>query len=164
MNKFCKFVDSKKDVKCETSADSNSLKVTVECGSTDNMVLMPVIYSENWKITVNGKEVNSKQKTGVCGLFTGVTVTPGQENTIEMTFDPKGRKEGLLISIAVLAIIAIFGLFKLKKNYIVPVWLRYCAGFVYVELINAVAVFMFLIPVIAAIPAVIYQIIMKILW
>ena len=164
MNKFRKFVDSKKDLKCETSADSNSLKVTVECGSTDNMVLMPVIYSENWKITVNGKEVNSKQKTGVCGLFTGVTVTPGQENTIEMTFDPKGRKEGLLISIAVLAIIAIFGLFKLKKNYIVPVWLRYCAGFVYVELINAVAVFMFLIPVIAAIPAVIYQIIMKILW
>ena len=81
-----------------------------------------------------------------------------------MTFNPKGRKEGLLISVAVLAIIAIFGLIKLKKNYIVPVWLRYCAGFVYVELINAVAVFMFLIPVISAIPAVIYQIIMKILW
>lgn len=163
MDKFESFVESKKDAKCETSYTNNSIIMTVDSKANENMVLIPIVYSGNWKITVNGKEVSSKDRTGVAGLFTGVKVRSGQENTIVMTFDPKGRKEGLLISIAVLLLIAVFGAFKHFKRYTVPVALRYIAVFVYLEVINAVAVFMFMLPVIAAIPAVIYQIVMKIL-
>ena len=127
------------------------------------MVLIPIVYSDNWKIEVNGREVSSKERTGVAGLFTAVKATSGQENTIVMTFEPKGRKEGLLISVAVLLLIVVFGTFKHFKGYTVPTALRYIAVFIYLEVINAVAVFMFMLPVIAAIPAVIYQIVMKIL-
>lgn len=163
MDKFEAFVDSKKDLKCETSYTDNSLTVTVECGAGDNMVLIPVVYSDNWKITVDGEEVSSKNKTGVAGLFTGVKVTPGKESTVVMTFDPKGRKEGLIISLAVLLLTVIFGMFKHIKKYTVPAPLRYIAGFIYLEVINAAAVFVFIIPCVAAIPAVIYQLVMKIL-
>jgi hypothetical protein len=41
--------------------------------------------------------------------------------------------------------------------------MRYVAGFVYVEVIHAVALFMFVIPTVAAVPAVIYQIVLKII-
>jgi hypothetical protein len=137
--------------------------MTVESGAGENMVLIPIVYSDNWKITVNGKEVDAKSRTGVAGLFTGVTVTAGQENTIVMTFEPEGRKAGLLISLFVLAVIVVFAVLGRVTHYVVPKWMRYVAGFVYVEVIHAVALFMFVIPTVAAVPAVIYQIVLKII-
>jgi uncharacterized membrane protein YfhO len=163
MDKFEAFVASKQNAKCETSYTNNSITMTVESGAGENMVLIPIVYSDNWKITVNGKEVDAKSRTGVAGLFTGVTVTPGQENTIVMTFEPEGRKAGLLISLFVLAVIVVFAALKHFTHYVVPKWIRYVAGFVYVEVIHAVALFMFVIPTLAAVPAVIYQIVMKII-
>ena len=49
------------------------------------------------------------------------------------------------------------------KKINVPAWIQYCAVFVWLQLLNAVAVAMFLIPVIAAVPAFLYQIILKIM-
>lgn len=163
MDKFESFVADRSSDRCEVSTTNDSLTVTVDSGAGENMVLIPVVYSDNWTITVNGEEVSSKNKTGVAGLFTGVRVTPGIENTIVMTFEPQGRKEGLLISLAMLLIVLVCAAFKHYRGYTVPVVLRYIAGFVYVEVMNVVAVCVFLIPCIAAIPAIIYQIVMKIL-
>jgi uncharacterized membrane protein YfhO len=163
MDKFEAFVASKQNAKCETSYTNDSITMTVESGAGENMVLIPIVYSDNWKITVNGKEVDAKSRTGVARLFTAVTVTPGQENTIVMTFEPEGRKAGLLISLFVIVVIAVFGVLKHFTHYVVPKWMRYVAGFVYVEVIHAVALFMFVIPTVAAVPAVIYQIVMKII-
>ncbi len=170
MNKFISFVDSKKDSKCETSVTNDSITMTVDCGVGEDMVLIPVVYSDNWKITVNGVEVSAKNRTGVAGLFTGVKVTAGQENTIVMTFEPEGKKAGLLISLAMLVIAVIAALYtawnrrRRSGGYgKIGKFVRYVAAAVYLEVIHAVALFMFVIPTIAAIPAVIYQIIMKIL-
>lgn len=58
----------------------------------NNMALIPVVYSDNWNVKVNGKKVKAKS---VCGLFTGVDIHAG-ENVIEMTFEPKGKKQECL--------------------------------------------------------------------
>jgi uncharacterized membrane protein YfhO len=168
MDKFENFVDSKKDAKCETSVTNNSITMTVESSAGENMVLIPIVYSDNWKITVNGETLKSTERTGVAGLFTAVKVTAGQENTIVMTFEPEGKRAGLLISLAMLLIVAVCALksfLKPNRQQIchVPKWLGYVAEAVYLEIIHAAYLFMFVIPTIAAIPALIYQIIMKIL-
>ena len=45
----------------------------------------------------------------------------------------------------------------------VPALLKMCAAFIYLELYNIVIVAMFLIPVVAAIPALIYQIVIRLM-
>lgn len=58
-------------------------------------VVLSVPYEEGWKVRVNGEEV----ETGLFGeCFMTVTLEPG-EYEITMEYDPKGRKEGLALSI-----------------------------------------------------------------
>lgn len=159
MNKMQSMVDLHSADTCDTSYTSDSLTVKINGTASKNMALIPVVYSDNWKITVNGKEVSAKS---VCGMFTGVNIYSG-ENVIEMTFVPKGRKEGMLISLATLVLVVIGFVVSRFKRICAPKLFKYCAAFIYLELYNIVIVAMFIIPVIAAAPALIYQIILKIL-
>ena len=94
MDKMKAMCESRKDDKCEVTTTNNSLTIKMNGTATKNYAIMPIINTENWKITVNGKEAKVRS---IAGLFTGVNIYSG-ENTIEMTFEAKGRKEGLLIS------------------------------------------------------------------
>ena len=98
MDKMQSLVDKHADDYCETSYTSDSLTVKLNGSGVNNMALIPVVYSDNWNVKVNGKKVKAKS---VCGLFTGVDIHAG-ENVIEMTFEPKGKKAGMLISLATL--------------------------------------------------------------
>ena len=88
MDKMQSLVDKHADDYCETSYTSDSLTVKLNGSGVNNMALIPVVYSDNWNVKVNGKKVKAKS---VCGLFTGVDIHAG-ENVIEMTFEPKGKK------------------------------------------------------------------------
>ena len=92
MDKMQSLVDKHADDYCETSYTSDSLTVKLNGSGVNNMALIPVVYSDNWNVKVNGKKVKAKS---VCGLFTGVDIHAG-ENVIEMTFEPKGKKAGML--------------------------------------------------------------------
>lgn len=144
---------------CDVSYTNNSLTVKVRGTATNNLALLPVIYSDNWKVTVDGEAVSAK---AVAGMFTGVRVHSG-ENTIVMTFDPQGRKEGLLISLATLLILMFCLVIHHFKRISVPRWIQYCAVFVYLQIYNAVLVAMFILPAVAAIPAFIYQLFMRLM-
>ncbi len=159
MDKMQSMTDMHAQDTCETSYTSDSLTVKLNGTATKNMALIPVVYSDNWKITVNGREVSGKS---VCGLFTGVNIYSG-ENVIEMTFVPEGRREGLLISLATLVIVVICLALARFKRFDVPKLFKYCAAFIYLEIYNIVIVAMFIVPVIAAVPAFIYQIVIKIM-
>ena len=91
MDKMQSLVDKHADDYCETSYTSDSLTVKLNGSGVNNMALIPVVYSDNWNVKVNGKKVKAKS---VCGLFTGVDIHAG-ENVIEMTFEPKGKKAGI---------------------------------------------------------------------
>ena len=159
MDKMQSLVDKHADDYCETSYTSDSLTVKLNGSGVNNMALIPVVYSDNWNVKVNGKKVKAKS---VCGLFTGVDIHAG-ENVIEMTFEPKGKKAGMLISLAKLIMLIASALILKFTKLKVPALLKMCAAFIYLELYNIVIVAMFLIPVVAAIPALIYQIVIRLM-
>ncbi len=159
MDKMQSLVDKHADDYCETSYTSDSLTVKLNGSGVNNMALIPVVYSDNWNVKVNGKKVKVKS---VCGLFTGVDIHAG-ENVIEMTFEPKGKKAGMLISLATLIMMIASALIMKFTKLKVPALLKMCAAFIYLELYNIVIVAMFLIPVVAAIPALIYQIVIRLM-
>lgn len=159
MDKMQSLVDKHADDYCETSYTSDSLTVKLNGSGVNNMALIPVVYSDNWNVKVNGKKVKAKS---VCGLFTGVDIHAG-ENVIEMTFEPKGKKVGMLISLATLIMMIASALILKFTKLKVPALLKMCAAFIYIELYNIVIVAMFLIPVVAAIPALIYQIVIRLM-
>ena len=159
MDKMQSLVDKQADDYCETSYTSDSLTVKLNGSGVNNMALIPVVYSDNWNVKVNGKKVKAKS---VCGLFTGVDIHAG-ENVIEMTFEPKGKKAGMLISLATLIMMIASALILKFTKLKVPALLKMCAAFIYLELYNIVIVAMFLIPVVAAIPALIYQIVIMLM-
>ena len=159
MDKMQSLVDKHADDYCETSYTSDSLTVKLNGSGVNNMALIPVVYSDNWNVKVNGRKVKAKS---VCGLFTGVDIHAG-ENVIEMTFEPKGKKAGMLISLATLIMMIASALILKFTKLKVPALLKMCAAFIYLELYNIVIVAMFLIPVVAAIPALIYQIVIRLM-
>ena len=159
MDKMQSLVDKHADDYCETSYTSDSLTVKLNGSGVNNMALIPVVYSDNWNVKVNGKKVKAKS---VCGLFTGVDIHAG-ENVIEMTFEPKGKKAGMLISLATLIMMIASALILKFTKLKVPALLKMCAAFIYLELYNIVIVAMFLILVVAAIPALIYQIVIRLM-
>ena len=159
MDKMQSLVDKHANDYCETSYTSDSLTVKLNGSGVNNMALIPVVYSDNWNVKVNGKKVKAKS---VCGLFTGVDIHAG-ENVIEMTFEPKGKKAGMLISLATLIMMIASALILKFTKLKVPALLKMCAAFIYLELYNIVIVAMFLIPVVAAIPALIYQIVIRLM-
>lgn len=159
MDKMQSLVDKHADDYCETSYTSDSLTVKLNGSGVNNMALIPVVCSDNWNVKVNGKKVKAKS---VCGLFTGVDIHAG-ENVIEMTFEPKGKKAGMLISLATLIMMIASALILKFTKLKVPALLKMCAAFIYLELYNIVIVAMFLIPVVAAIPALIYQIVIRLM-
>lgn len=159
MDKMQSLVDKHADDYCETSYTSDSLTVKINGSGVNNMALIPVVYSDNWNVKVNGKKVKAKS---VCGLFTGVDIHAG-ENVIEMTFEPKGKKAGMLISLATLIMMIASALILKFTKLKVPALLKMCVAFIYLELYNIVIVAMFLIPVVAAIPALIYQIVIRLM-
>ena len=159
MDKMQSLVDKHADDYCETSYTSDSLTVKLNGSGVNNMALIPVVYSDNWNVKVNGKKVKAKS---VCGLFTGVDIHAG-ENVIEMKFEPKGKKAGMLISLATLIMMIASALILKFTKLKVPALLKMCAAFIYLELYNIVIVAMFLIPVVAAIPALIYQIVIRLM-
>ena len=159
MDKMQSLVDKHADDYCETSYTSDSLTVKLNGSGVNNMALIPVVYSDNWNVKVNGKKVKAKS---VCGLFTGVDIHAG-ENVIEMTFEPKGKKAGMLISLATLIMMIASALILKFTKLKVPALLKMCAAFIYLELYNIVIVAMFLIPVVAAILALIYQIVIRLM-
>ena len=159
MDKMEKLCRAYENTKCDVSYTNDSLTVKLDGSATKNYALIPVVYSKNWKVSVNGQQVQAKE---IAGLFTGVKIHSG-ENTITMEFEPQGRKEGLLITLATLLILVVCLVIDHFKKINVPAWIQYCAVFVWLQLLNAVVVAMFLIPVIAAVPAFLYQIILKIM-
>jgi uncharacterized membrane protein YfhO len=159
MDKMQSLCDMYKDSQCEVTYTNDSLTVKVNGTATNNYALIPVIYSDNWTVTVDGQEVSARE---IAGLFTGVKIHSG-ENTIVFKFEAKGKREGTLISFAVILILLVCLIINHFKKIKMPAWIEYCALFVYLQLYNAVIVFMFLIPVLCSIPALIYQLVMKIM-
>lgn len=155
MDKMDKLVASQSKKNCQTSYSNNTLTITMEAEGSNNMAMIPIVYSKNLKFTVDGKEVEGQP---ICGLFTGVRVHSGQ-NTIHVTFTPKGQKGGMLISLAVALLVIACSMITYLGKIKAPRIFKLVAEFVYLEAYNAVLVLLYLIPLIAAIPALIYQIV-----
>ena len=128
MDKMQSLVDKHADDYCETSYTSDSLTVKLNGSGVNNMALIPVVYSDNWNVKVNGKKVKAKS---VCGLFTGVDIHAG-ENVIEMTFEPKGKKAGMLISLATLIMMIASALILKFTKLKVPALLKKCVQHSYI--------------------------------
>lgn len=147
------------DKQTEVTHTNDSLTIKINGTAKENMALIPVIYSQNWSVTVNGVKANTKE---VAGLFTGVKIHSG-ENVIEMQFSPKGKKEGMLITLAILLVIAVCFVINHFKRIRVPKVFEYVAVFIYLQAYNAVIVAMFILPLVAVIPAFFYQLILKLM-
>ena len=75
-------------------------------------VVLSVPYEEGWQVCVNGEAV----ETGLFGdCFMTVTLEPG-EYDITMDYDPKGRKEGLVISIVSVIAFGLLTIFTGQKR------------------------------------------------
>lgn len=146
MSAFCAMYDNKQS---EVTYTNNSVTVKVNGSKTDNYAIVPIIKSDNWKVTVNGKECETKD---IAGLFTGVAVNEG-ENEIVFTFSPATKNKALLISVLVLIVMIILMVVNHYKKIRVPEWMKKCAGGIYMFIIAVLAVVMFAVPLIASIIA-----------
>ena len=146
MSALCAMYDNKQS---EVTYTNNSVTVKVNGSKTDNYAIVPIIKSDNWKVTVNGKECETKD---IAGLFTGVAVNEG-ENEIVFTFSPVTKNKALLISVLVLIVMIILMVVNHYKKIRVPEWMKKCAGGIYMFIIAVLAVVMFAVPLIASIIA-----------
>lgn len=88
--------------------DSNHIlgHITVK---EEGKLLLSVPYEEGWTVTVNNQEV----KPGLYGdCFITIPLQPG-EYEIALEYDPKGRKEGILIS---LCAVIVFGALLIRNK------------------------------------------------
>lgn len=142
---------------CETSYTNDSLTIKIKGTKTENMAVVPVVYSDNFKITVNGKAAEGKS---LAGLFTGVELSEG-DNEIVMIFVPKGKNVGLLITVVFL-VICLSGLVIGRiKPIEAPAALKKTAMVIYTVICAAIVVFMIIVPVIVSIPYGIYYFVTK---
>ncbi|MBQ3151098.1 MAG: YfhO family protein [Clostridia bacterium] len=94
-----------------TEADDRSLKATATAKDDDSYLFLPVTYDEGWKCKVNGKAVDVETAVGT---FVAVPLEKG-ENTVELSFIPKGFVLGIMISSVTVVLTALFILFEKKK-------------------------------------------------
>ncbi len=77
-------------------------------------VFLSVPYEEGWMVTVDGKEVEP-ELFGEC--FITIPLEPGAYD-IALEYDPKGRKEGIIISLCALVLFAsLLLLNKMKSSF-----------------------------------------------
>ena len=83
---------------------------TGEC----NGVVTSVPFESGWKVTVDGQEVSP------VAIYDSLIYVPvdaeGNSHIIEMRFSPTGKKEGIIISIAGLVMLAVIILLDKKQN------------------------------------------------
>ena len=156
MDSLCRMF-SAKDKQTDVSYNNNTLTVKINGDGTNNYALIPVIHSDNWNVTVNGKTVKTKE---VAGLFTGVQLETG-ENTVIFTFVPKGKNMGMMITLVTLIIIIACLVINHFRKINIPSWAGNCAKYIYIGLFAIIVVAMFAVPVITTIPSAIYHIIVK---
>ena len=132
----------------------NSLTVNVKGNAEKDMLLVPVINSGNWNITVNGKITEG---LSVAGMFTGVALENG-DNTVEFKFEAKGAKEGFIITAAILIIILVCVIINHYRKIKVPVIIKCVAEYIYLALCAVLVIAMFLVPAVIALPVYIYKI------
>lgn len=132
----------------------NSLTVNVKGNAEKDMLLVPVINSGNWNITVNGK---TTEGLSVAGMFTGVALENG-DNTVEFKFEAKGAKEGFIITAAILIIILVCVIINHYRKIKVPVIIKCVAEYIYLALCAVLVIAMFLVPAVIALPVYIYKI------
>lgn len=96
----------------EVKYDSNHISGYINMEEAGK-VFLSVPYEEGWIITVDGKEVEPE----LCGgCFMTIPLEPG-EYEIALEYDPKGRKEGIIISLcALLMFTTLLILSKRKSN------------------------------------------------
>lgn len=136
----------------ETTTDNHSMTIHVENNKSETMYyLLPVIYSDNWNITVNGQKADG---VAVAGLFTQIPIENGK-NTIVLTFIPKGYEIGKIITISVLILIALCMVLckQISKIRVLNSLESFAYG-IYGIVLAAVILLMIVIPVIMAIPAI----------
>ena len=144
LDSLCKKYENKQS---EVTYTNNSVTVKVNGSSTDDYVMVPIIKSDNWTVTVNGEKCETKD---IAGMFTGVSVNSG-ENEIVFTFKPAAKDKGLLISVLVLIAMIAIMVVDHYKNIRIPGWMQACASGVYMAIIVVLAVLMFAIPLVASI-------------
>lgn len=82
----------------------------IECTAEGKYLLTSIMFDDNWKITVNGKDVEPEK---YMEYFISVPLTEG-ENIIVMKYIPQGVNLGLIISL-ISVIIILISLVKNKK-------------------------------------------------
>ncbi len=90
---------------------SSHLSAEMDCPE-DEMLVMTIPYDTSWKIKIDGKEV--KQEKVMKGI-TGISVKAGK-HTLDMTYHPKGFKEGVLLSIGAAVFLILLIFFNRKKQ------------------------------------------------
>ena len=144
MASLCKKYENKQS---DVTYTNNSVTVKVNGSRTDDYVMVPIIKSDNWTVTVNGEKRETKD---IAGMFTGVSVNEG-ENEIVFTFKPAAKDKGLLISVLVLIVMTALMVVNHYKNIGIPGWMQACASGIYLAIIVVLAVLMFAIPLVASI-------------
>lgn len=157
MKAMAEFTERYADYACKTAYDNNSLTIELVATKHENMAVIPVVYSENWNVTVNGKTAETKP---LAGLFTGVLLEEGN-NKIVMTMEPKGKTVGCMITL--ITLILTVGCVVWNKMHPIRVWsgLKQAALGIFLVIFGAAAVLMFLIPDIAVLPMYLYYAVTK---
>ncbi len=136
------------------AAGNRTLSFTVDTGDSAGdsaVMLLPLTYDKGWKIIRNGHRVRA---SSMAGLFTAVPLEAG-ENTVSMKFTPPGALAGTIISLVSLILSAVYMVIMRIKKDTLKVQAESAYGRisnvvapVYIGVFAAVAVFVYVVPVV----------------
>lgn len=94
----------------------NTVSFEVAEGNS-GQVFLSIPYDKQWKIMLNGKDIQSKE---IFGTLTSISVHKDQKNIIKMSYSVAGLKLGLILTILGVFLVLIYSLnvrrFSLKEN------------------------------------------------
>lgn len=125
----------------------NVIKLQVSKSKGRDMLILPVTYDENWRVEINGLPVQPVYAGNK--IFTGIRLKNG-ENTIRMSYVPKGTEVGMALS--VITILMIIGAYSMTRNNAVnvPDIVKTVTGGLFIIIWAVIMLAMFIVPVIAA--------------
>ena len=96
---------------------SSRLKVNFDIKEDNELLVLTVPYDKNWKIKIDGK---NREAIKIFNAFMAIPVSKG-DKVLEMRYEPKGYKIGLILSLFSLFLIIgnfCLNIFTKRKKYL----------------------------------------------
>lgn len=154
LDKLGALAEAKANEICTAVQDKNNLELELNNSYNEGKVLIPVVYTPDMHISVNGEMREVSEDMRLAGLFTAVDV-PAGKNSVKIKWIPEGLKTGTAVSLAALGLFIILWIVTKGRERNVPYGIRLAGGIIFFAAFAAGVIFVLAVPAAMAVPAIV---------